>query len=324
MSRLNHPVGLAAALGLLLLQTGCASLPFGGSEKFDGASQAKLIRQQQEMRAAADANTAASKPIALGERLHQGDVLRSGGDYAGAMWHYLRAHEQNPQDSAPIARMASLHLLSEPGQAESMFRKLVGEHPENGAAHTGLGLALIQRQDWTAARETLTQAVALSPHSAAAYSALGVCLDRMGEHDGARAAYRSATTLHPRYYEALNNLGVSYLTTEEFDAAAETLRRASQQQDRDPAVFNNLGLALGRLGRYDEALAAFRKGGAEQAARNNLGFVHYLNGSYDRAIEEYERALLVDGDQRLLVLRNLRAAKRAQQERHASVEGDRG
>jgi len=323
MSRLNRASGLTLALGLLLLQTGCASLPFGGSEKFDAASQAKRIRQQQDMRAAADANTAPLEPITLEDRLHRGDLLRSSGDYAGAMWHYLQAHEQGPQDSAPITRMASLHLLSDPRQAESMFRKLVGEHPENGAAHTGLGLALIERQDWTAARETLTHAVALSSQSAAAHSALGVCLDQLGEHGGARAAYLNATTLHPHYYEALNNLGVSYLTTEEFDAAAEALRRASQQQERDPAVFNNLGLALGRLGRYDEALAAFRKGGAEQAARNNLGFVHYLNGSYDRAIEEYERALLVDGDQRLLVLRNLRAAKRAKQESHASAKAGR-
>jgi Flp pilus assembly protein TadD len=324
MSRLNRLTGLAAALGLLLLETGCASLPFGGPDKFDAASQAKRIREQQAMRAAADANGAARKPIALEDRLHQGDVLRGSGDYAGAMWQYLRAHEQDPQNSAPIARMASLHLLSDPRQAESMFRNLVVEHPDNGAAHTGLGLALIDRKDWNGARETLTRALELSPSSATAYSALGVCLDRMGEHDGARAAYRSAIALHPHYYEALNNLGVSYLTTQEFDAAAETLRKASQQQDGDPAVFNNLGLALGRLGRHDEALAAFRKGGAEQAARNNLGFVHYLNESYDRAIEEYERALLVDGDQRLLVLRNLRAAKRAKEERHASTAGDRG
>jgi tetratricopeptide (TPR) repeat protein len=86
-------------------------------------------------------------------------------------------------------------------------------------------------------------------------------------------------------------------------------------------VFNNLGLALGRLGRYDEALAAFRKGGAEQAARNNLGFVLYLNGSYDRAIGEYERALLLDGDERLPVLRNLRAAKRARQEGQSYAKG---
>jgi Flp pilus assembly protein TadD len=321
MSRLDRATGLTAALGLLLLQTGCASLPFGGPEPFDAASQAKLIREQQAKRAAADANSPAPKPIGLEERLHQGDALRGSGDYAGAMWHYLKAHEQSPQAAAPIARMASLHLLSDSQQAESMFRKLIADAPENGAAHTGLGLALIDREDWPAAREALTRAVALSPRSAAAHSALGVCLDRMGDEDAARAAYQSAITLHPRFYEALNNLGVSYLTTGEFEAAAETLRRASQQQDRDPAVFNNLGLALGRLGRYDDALAAFRKGGGEQAARNNLGFVLYLNGSHQRAIEEYERALLADGDQRLLVLRNLRAAKAAMQERHASAGG---
>ena len=38
-------------------------------------------------------------------------------------------------------------------------------------------------------------------------------------------------------------------------------------------------------------------------------------------IEEYERALLADGEQRQIVLRNLHAAQRAMQERHASADG---
>src|SRR5262245_378759 len=105
MSRLDRATGLTAALGLLLLQTGCASFPFGGPEKSDAANQGKLIREQQERRAAADANTAPPEPITLEERLNQGDALRGSGDYAGAMWHYLQAHEQSPQNPTPIARM---------------------------------------------------------------------------------------------------------------------------------------------------------------------------------------------------------------------------
>src|SRR5262245_47081458 len=98
MSRLDRATVLTAALGLLLLQTGCASLPFGGSEKSEAAKQAELIREEQAKRAAADANTPAPEPIGPAERLHQGDALRGSGDYAGAMWQYLKAHEQSPQD----------------------------------------------------------------------------------------------------------------------------------------------------------------------------------------------------------------------------------
>ena len=63
--------------------------------------------------------------------------------------------------------------------------------------------------------------------------------------------------------------------------------------------------------RYDDALDAFQRAGSEQVARNNLGYVCFLNGDYERAIAEYEEALLTGGDQKLLVLRNLRAAEKA-------------
>ena len=317
MSRLYIAIGLLL-LGLLL--SGCAhdsrSQP---QQRALEAAQAEEIRRQR-LRAAAQAKPIEPKPQTVKERLRKGDVLRRDGAYAAAMWTYLKAHEVDPKDPEPTARMASLHLLVEPDLAETIFRELTESHPESGAAHTGLGLALIARHDWLDAREVLTRAIRINSRSAVAHSALGVVLDRLGEHTAAREAYTRATTLQPRYYEALNNLGVSYLATEEFAAAAKALRRASLQQDGDPAVFNNLGLALGRMERYGAAFDAFQRAGSEQAARSNLGYVCFLNGDYERAVAEYERALLVGGDQKLLVLRNLLAAQRAEKDLDAFPE----
>lgn len=313
-----HVTTLVCVVSLLL--PGCAFLS-GSKPKpaaFEPTAQAELIRQRQQRDAAAGATPA--EPRSVAERLREGDTQRSRGASAAAMWSYLQAHELAPDDPAPIARMGSLHLMVEPRRAEEIFRELVEKHPESGAAYTGLGLVLIEQHDWLGARDALTRAVAKSPGSAAAHSALGVCLDRLDEHEEAQAAYLRATALHPKFYEALNNLGVSYLATGRFDAAAEVLREAALLEGRDPAVFNNLGLALGRLQRYDDALAAFRRAGSEQAARNNLGYVSYLNGDYERAIAEYERALLASGDERLHVLRNLKVATRSEGERHESTE----
>ena len=64
---------------------------------------------------------------------------------------------------------------------------------------------------------------------------------------------------------------VSLLLLGDFVAAEMELRRAVDLDPEDPAGWNNLGLALGHLERYAEALEAFRKGGDEQGARNNLG-----------------------------------------------------
>ena len=307
-------IRLYLAMGLLVLglhPLGCALLPQDDPRAaLQQAAEAQEIRKQR-LRAEADFAPDEPKPQTVEDRLRKGDALRRDGAYAAAMWAYLQAYEMDRDDPGPTSRMASLHLMVEPDRAESIFRALVETHPESGAAHTGLGLALIARQDWVEAREVLTRAVRINPRFAVAFSALGVALDRLDQPIKAREAYLRATALKPEYYEALNNLGVSYLTTEEFEAAEKALRKASVHQTRDPAVFNNLGLALGRMERYGAALDAFQRAGSEQVALNNLGYVCFLNRDYKRAVAEYERALLAGGDQKLLVLRNLRAAKKA-------------
>lgn len=307
----------AALLTLGLLQPGCAWLSAGNEPKaFDPSIQQEMLRRK----AAAEATPAEAEPRSVKEYLRKGDALHGDGADAAAMWNYLQAHELDPSDPAPAVRIASLHLMVDAARAESMFRELIETHPDSGAAQTGMALVRMEQLDWQAAREALVRAVALDPRSAVAYSALGACLDRLGQQEEAQAAYAHAALLQPRFYEALNNLGVSYITSGRFEDAVEVLRRAARLETRDPAVWNNLGLALGRLGRYDAALEAFRRAGSEQAARNNLGYVSYLNGDYPRARAEYEQALLATGDQRPHVLRNLRVAMRAESERQASVD----
>jgi Flp pilus assembly protein TadD len=308
----------AALLALGLLAPGCAwwSSDQPQLKAFDPSIQEAQMRRKAAAEAAPDAPDSHS----VKEYLRKGDALHAQGVDAAAMWNYLQAHELDPNDPEPVARVGSLHLMVDATRAESIFRELMETHPDSGAAATGLALVHMEQHDWQAAREELVRALALRPDSAVAYSALGACLDRLEQHEEAQAAYTRATELHPSFYEALNNLGVSYITSGKFEAAVEVLRKAARHETRDPAVFNNLGLALGRMRRYDDSLDAFRRGGSEQAARNNLGYVAYLNGDYERARAEYEKALLASGDQRLLVLRNFRVAMSAEKQREASAE----
>ena len=306
----------AALLAVGLLGSGGRSGDLLDLKAFDPSIQ----QEQMRRKAAAEAAPAEPDTHSVAEYLRKGDAHHAQGADGAAMWNYLQAHELDPNDPAPVARVGSLHLMVDAARAESIFRDLIEKHPDSGAAVTGLALVHMDQHDWQAAREGLVRAVALSPDSAVAYSALGVCLDRLGQHEEAQAAYTHATELQPSFYEALNNLGVSYITSGKFEPAVEALRKAARYETRDPAVFNNLGLALGRLGRYDDALEAFRRGGSEQAARNNLGYVSYLNGDYARARAEYEQALLASGDQRMLVLRNLRVAMRAESDGQKSAD----
>ena len=72
-----------------------------------------------------------------------------------------------------------------------------------------------------------------------------------------------------------------------------------------------LGLALGRQERYREAKRAFTQANDKKAAANNLGWVYYLNGDYERALRWYEFALLQPGDGQLTILENIETASRA-------------
>jgi Flp pilus assembly protein TadD len=310
---LRNSICAAALSAACALALGCSVVTSAIRPKGD-AAMLKELREMQAERLTAE--QAPSKPPRESSESHlrEGDQLRRSGDYARALWAYLRAHQLDRKDPRPLSRIGSIELAIEPKGAERLFRDLVASTQGSPIARTGLGLALIARGEWAAAGEQLSQAVAADDGLAVAHDALGLALERQGHTEAAREHYRTAARLQPASYEPLNNLGVSYLRTGEFPAAVEALEEASRREPRDPAVANNLGLALGRLGRYDEAEQAFRRAGSEQAVHNNLGFVHYLNGDYEGALAAYEKALLAPGDpqQRLAVLRNARAARRAE------------
>lgn len=64
------------------------------------------------------------------------------------------------------------------------------------------------------------------------------------------------------------------------------------------AFFNNVGVEFGKKGQYDRAIEFFNEalmlneGNAE--AYNNLGFVHYLKGDYSRAALCFQRTIEID------------------------------
>ena len=308
----DAPVPLASTLLLSALLLGACSTLAGG-DPYDAELRRSLEQAQAraEARARADEAERGRSRRSATEWLAEGDAARASGDGADALLRYLRAHEEDPDDLRPLLRIGSLHLTREPARAETIFRELAATPESPAIASLGLGLALLAQSRFADAEQALARAEAAAPRLAAAPAARGVALDRLGRPEEAQQSYLRAVALQPNDAMLLNNLGVSYLSTREHGRAGEVLRRAAGLAPHDRAVQNNLGLALAGLGRYDEALEAFLRAGGAQAAHNNLGTAHLLNGDPERAVAEYEQALLAPGDERLAVLRNLRAARRA-------------
>jgi tetratricopeptide (TPR) repeat protein len=73
-------------------------------------------------------------------------------------------------------------------------------------------------------------------------------------------------------------------------------------------VYNNLGIALSNLKRYNQALEAFRKGGTEAQAYNNLGVVYLEHGKFEKASDCFEKAIRIDPKFYIIANENLKKA----------------
>jgi Flp pilus assembly protein TadD len=279
----------------------------------------------QRARDAATQEDEQRPPATVADRLLEGDRYVESGDRKRALWNYLEAYRLAPDRPEPLNRLGFYYLPEDPERAAAIFSHVLVEAPDSATAHAGLGLArLSQRRLDEAqssleqavalerrldeAQSSLEQAVALEPVFPTALDALGVVYTLRDRKEEGRDRAQNAHRLDPRDAQIVNNLGVAHLASGEWAKAEQAFRSAILLNPSDPALYNNLGLALGRQAHYDEAFAAFRHFGDEQAVHNNLGYIYFLNGEREKAVEHYELALQAEGDDRLTVLRNLKAA----------------
>ncbi len=102
-------------------------------------------------------------------------------------------------------------------EAESSFRRVLAEVPEQRDARLGLAMLAQQQGRLAAARAALEGLLAAHPHDAEAWNQLGALLDQAGEDEAARRAFGHALRADPFFPEALANAGL--LAAEAGDAA---------------------------------------------------------------------------------------------------------
>jgi Flp pilus assembly protein TadD len=293
-------------VGIALALSGCA----GTTGLFGGGSSIgyRQLMEAQRARDAAAQEDEQRPPATVADRLLEGDRHAESGDRKRALWNYLEAYRLAPDRPEPLNRLGFYYLPEDPERAAAIFSRVLVEAPDSATAHTGLGLARLSQRRLDEAQRSLEQAVALEPGFPTALDALGVVYVLRDRKEEGRNHAQNAYRLDPRDAQIVNNLGVAHLASGEWAKAEQAFRSAILLDPSDPAFYNNLGLALGRQAHYDEALAAFRHFGDEQATHNNLGYIYFLNGEREKAIQHYELALQAEGDDRLAVMRNLKAA----------------
>ena len=199
------------------------------------------------------------------------------------------------------------HEAGRLARAESIYRNILQDNPQDGEALRMLGLLAYQTGNRDQATMLIAKAIGINGDDAAAYFHLGNILHDEGRPDEAVAAYRDALRIKPDLFPALVNLGNSQLAADRYEEAIRSSRYALEQDPNCAQALSNLGQALSKCGRLAEAVRVLERAVynlPEKAADksehlNNLGLARQWVGDLEGANRSFNDALKRNPDCRL-------------------------
>lgn len=185
--------------------------------------------------------------------------------------------KQRPDNAEALAGLGRVHQVrGEHLQAEQAYRRSLESDGESFRVLLNLGVLLAERGDAEAA-DLLRRATLADPRSSAAHYNLGLQLLRRGELGPAEHALGRAVELDPEDAAALDALARSQAAQADFAAAIPTYRRLVSLAPETSGAYFALGLALTLAERcgeaasvLDRAVASFGIEGADGMARAGL------------------------------------------------------
>ena len=200
-------------------------------------------------------------------------------------------------------------------EAESLYRRILAQQPDNPDALHLLGLVVYQLGRVQEAVDLVGRAATADPRRPDFAFNLGLILSQTGRTDQAITAYRQALALQPDHAGAGNNLGLALHLAGRNDEAISIYHASLAANPTVAELHFNLGIALQSLGRLDEAVESFRQAAAIKPdyadAWNGIGNVLQSQQKFDQAIEVY-RQLLARQPDCVQAHNNLGEALRAQ------------
>jgi tetratricopeptide (TPR) repeat protein len=186
---------------------------------------------------------------------------------------------------------------------ETLWRHNLDVTHDDGTAHQGLGLELLEDGRPEEARDHLLEAIRLGRHMSGTHGGLGLALERLGDLDGAAQQYRIALSIEPDSAPTHFGLGRVREAQGRYDDAREQFEAGLRKEPNLYVAHRDLANVLKRLGNTDEALAEYDRAialahGPELAeAHNNKGVMLESLGRLPEALESYRQAVHLDSGQ---------------------------
>ncbi len=155
--------------------------------------------------------------------------------------------------------------------------------------------------------------------NAVAYHRLGVMAAKAGRLSEALEQLQQAQEFDPTTSEIPADIGYVHYLSGELDRAEQSLRSALEINADDARALNNLGLVYGMQGSFHDSAEAFRRAGTQAEAHANLAYVMTQRGETELAVEQYHKALEIDGKLSLAAIALVQLDKHAPRRQEAII-----
>jgi tetratricopeptide (TPR) repeat protein len=200
-------------------------------------------------------------------------------------------------------RIRLLDIEEKHDEAVKEYRDLIRAQPGFLLARTLLADSLHSHQQADEAVQLLEESLSVAKPDQAAWIQLrlGAFQEELGRLDQAIAGYRAAMPLPACAVQACNNLAWLYATRRnDPDSALPLARQAAKLAGNDPAILDTLGWVLYLKGENDEALQTLSKAKSGlpdlPTVRYHLGMALLKAGRSAEARTELQEALAISKD----------------------------
>ena len=262
---------LLTTLALITLTSGCASLQ-------------GTLRDKPSHLSEHDKDTS-KKSVELG------DQAMASGDVNHALYNYIKALNDNPNDMETLYKVATIQDSQKNYDlAATAYRHILEKIPHHAGASQGFGLYLLRNKDLKDAKHFLQTAVHENPNLWHAQNGLGVIADLENHHDVAKQHYNTALRIMPNSPLLLNNLGYSMYLSGEWKKAQAQYEKAITISQHDIRAWSNLGLLFAREGHFEDSYLAFKKVMNDADALHSVGYICMVTGQFKQAESYLMRA----------------------------------
>jgi tetratricopeptide (TPR) repeat protein len=238
-------------------------------------------------------------PASAAPLLESADKAIAAGDFKAAAFYARQASEADPRnaDAHRILGDAAL-AANQNADAEREYTAAIVLDLANGKAEYGLAVVAERQKKWNTAASHYRRALDLNPKSVAAARGLGRAMSELGDKSAARIAFGRAIEIDPASAEARNDFGVFLYRSDEVERSIEELIEAVRLDPSSALYHENLGRAYRKKSQWKEAEreldATSKVAPSDPAVWVALASTRSAEKNLDEAAAAYGTALEID------------------------------